>query len=113
MLVKSTPPKIPPPEAVFWGLQNPYTKIREFSMGVPYGTWSKLVQDKRLKGRIVLVTEKTGVGDVWQNPWATPPNLFCKCRLWSQSHTFRFHPNTFRFGEVITYNQKTLLQPPK
>jgi len=35
-LVTSTPPKIPLPGADFWGLQNPYAKIRKFLTGVRY-----------------------------------------------------------------------------
>ena len=73
------------PGAVFGGsgLAKPLRRNSEISHGcrptlrdtdsrLLFQTWSKSVQDKCLKGRVVLVTEKqnkTHFGGVWRNPW--------------------------------------------
>jgi len=77
------------PGAVFGGsgLAKPLRRNSEISHGcrptlrdtdsrLLFQTWSKSVQDKCLKGRVVLVTEKqnkTHFGGVWRNPWGDFP----------------------------------------
>jgi len=95
MLVTSTPTKIMLLGAVFQVLQNPYAEIRKFVTGVCSGTpihacWSKSVQDKCLKGRVVLMTQKNKMcfGAVWRNPWGNFPGQFlCECALCYHNYT--------------------------
>jgi len=96
-----------------WGsfleLAKPLRRNSEISHGCTFQhtdsclllqTWSKSLQDKRPKGRVVLVTKtnKTRFGGVWRNPWGDFPPIFMRVRT-AVSHLYpRFHPNPFRFG---------------
>ena len=117
MLVTSTPTKIMLLGAVFQVLQNPYAEIRKFVTGVCSGTpihacWSKSVQDKCLKGRVVLMTQKKQ-NVFWcclEEPLGQfPRTIFMRvCTLLPQLYS-RFHPNPFRLEGVIP--RKPFLDP--
>jgi len=114
-LVISIPPKIPLLEfrGQFWGLAEPPLRNSAISHGctlqhthMSFQTWSKSVQDKCPKGRIVLVTEKTTpFGTIWQDP----PKI-CECALWSHTYIPGFIPVHSGLG---SYNWEALPRPPK
>ena len=79
--------------------------LRHTNLCLLFQTWSKLVQDKCPKGRIVLVTEKKTkhvLAPFDRNPGViSPKNNYAGAN--NVPHLYsRFHPNPFRFGGVIT-----------
>jgi len=81
----------------FLELAKPLRRNSEISHGCTFQhtdsclllqTWSKSLQDKRPKGRVVLVTKtnKTRFGGVWRNTWGDSPPFLCECAL--RSHTY-------------------------
>ena len=106
-LVISIPPKIPLLEfrGQFWGLAEPPRRNSAISHGctlqhthMSFQTWSKSVQDKCPKGRIVLVTEKTTrFGTIWQDPPPKFASAHCGSML-----IFRVSSQSVQVWGVIT-----------
>jgi len=76
--------------------------------------WSKSVQDAWPKGRVALITKKQNT--FWHLAGAEPlrrfpPFFLCKCAVCTvPPHLYsKFHPDRFRFGEVIT--EKPVTRP--
>ena len=111
-LITSTPPKILLHRAVFWGFAKPLHGNSEISHGcmlqrtnscLLFQTWSKSVQNKCLKGRVVLVTKnKTRLAPFGKTPGAISYKFFAWVCTVVPHLCFRFHPNMFRFEGVIT-----------
>ena len=73
--------------------------------------WSKSVQDKWPKGRVALITEKTRFGTLRRNLWGDFPIFLVSVCNVPPHLCSKFHPDRFRFGEVIT--EKRVHESPK
>jgi len=84
--------------------------LRHSDLRLLFQIWSKLVQDKCPKGRVVLVTEnKARFGALWRNPWGDFPEIFSVSA--SCSPTLIFRVSSIQVWG--SYNLKTLPRPPK